>query len=146
MQLADLYNAYGESRNARRTYTEAWQTLVEADAAEDIFYGYFGEPISIYSVQLPDVYPTNSKTLELFADDPDLFRNGLLVTDFDVDENGRIDNIRIIESDPAGLMDKKISYLLGRQFYRPRMLNGETVTTEGLQIRHGFSYLPKKES
>ena len=146
VQLADLYNAYGESRNARRTYAAAWQTLADADAAEDIVYGYFGEPTRIYSVQLPDVYPTNSKTLELFTDDPDLFRNGLLVADFDVDENGRIDNIRIIESDPAGLMDKKISYLLGRQFYRPRMLDGETVTTEGLQIRHGFSYLPKQET
>jgi tetratricopeptide (TPR) repeat protein len=143
VELGDLYNAYGDTRNARRAYTGAWQTLTKANAADEVYERYFGSPTNIWRVELPDVYPSSSKTRKLFVEDPDQFRNGLVVAEFDIDENGRVKNILIVESDPPNLIDKKISYLLGRYFYRPRFANGVPVQTGGQRIRHNFSYLPQ---
>jgi hypothetical protein len=77
------------------------------------------------------------------VEEPDLFSEGLLAVEFDIDQNGRATNIRIIESDPEGLLDKRIIYLLGRHFYRPRFEDGTPVLTQDIQLSHNFVYLAK---
>jgi tetratricopeptide (TPR) repeat protein len=144
VEIGDFYNGFNDLRDARRYYTSAWEALLSegGDSSAELLNQYFGAPVNIWSVTLPDVYPLNSKTATLALEEPDLFREGLLVAEYDIDQNGRADNIRIIESDPAGMLDKRISYLLGRNFYRPRYADGVPVVTEGQQLRHRFIYLP----
>ena len=134
---------FNDLRNARRYYISAWETLVNegGDDSQRLLEDYFLEPVIIWSIQLPDVYPLNSKTAVLAAEEPDLFSEGLLAVEFDIDQNGRATNIRIIESDPEGLMDKRVIYLLGRYFYRPRFEDGAPVLTKDIQLSHNFSYL-----
>jgi tetratricopeptide (TPR) repeat protein len=143
VEMGDFYNGFNDLRDARRYYISAWETLVNegGDDSERLLEDYFSEPIIIWSVRLPDVYPLNSKTAVLAAEEPDLFREGLLAVEFDIDQNGRAANIRIIESDPEGLLDKRIIYLLGRYFYRPRFKDGAPVLTQDIQLSHSFIYL-----
>jgi len=146
VEIGDFYNGFNDRRSARRYYTSAWGTLTRegGNDSPELLEKYFGAPVNIWSVQLPNVYPANSKTATLAIENPDLFREGLLMAEYDIDDDGRADNIRIIESDPAGLLDKRVTYLLGRYFYRPRFAEGVPVATEGIQLRHQFSYLPEK--
>jgi hypothetical protein len=144
VEIGDYYNSFGDLRDAGRYYGYAWQTLTEADAAEDIYQTYFGEPVMIWSVQLPYVYPSNPKTRELLQTEPDQFADGFIMVEFVVNEYGRVDDIRIIESDPPKLLDKRIKYLMGRSFYRPRLVDGSAVVSDELQLRHNFSYLRSK--
>jgi len=145
VEMGDFYNGFNDLRDARRYYTAAWETLVNEGGNDSarLLENYFSKPIIIWSVQLPDVYPLNSKTAVLAAEEPDLFSAGLLAVKFDIDQNGRATNIRIIESDPEGLLDKRVIYLLGRYFYRPRFEDGAPVLTRDLQLSHSFSYLAK---
>ena len=146
VEIGDSYNVYNDLREARRYYTRAWQTLASegGNDKQKLLEQYFGTPVNIWSVRLPDVYPTNSKTASRALENPDAFLEGLLVAEYEIDEDGRIDNIRFIESDPAGLLDKRVIYLLGRYFYRPRFADGAPVLTEGIELRHRFRYLPEK--
>jgi hypothetical protein len=144
VEIGDYYNSFGDLRDAGRYYGYAWQTLMEADAAEDIYQTYFGKPVTIWSVQLPYVYPSNSKTRELLQSEPDQFADGFIMVEYVVNKHGRADDIRIIESDPPSLMDKRVKYLMGRNFYRPRFVDGAAVVSEELQLRHNFSYLRSK--
>jgi tetratricopeptide (TPR) repeat protein len=145
VEMGDFYNGFNDLRRARRYYTLAWETLVNEGGNDStrLLENYFSHPIIIWSIQLPDVHPLNSKTAVLAAEEPDLFSEGLLAMEFDIDQNGRATNIRIIESDPEGLMDKRIIYLLGRYFYRPRFEDGMPVLTRDIQLSHSFSYLAK---
>ena len=145
VEIGDFYNGFNDLRSARRYYTSAWGTLTRegGDDGPELLEKYFGAPVNIWSVRLPDVYPINSKTARLAAENPDLFREGLLVAEYEIDDDGRADNIRIIESDPEGMLDKRVTYLLRRYFYRPRFAEGVPVATEGIQLRHLFSYLPE---
>jgi hypothetical protein len=147
VEMGDFYNGYNDFNDARKSYSSAWETLISegGDAGTALLEHYFGTPVNIWSVQLPDVYPSNSKTAVLALEEPDLFREGLLTVEYDIDLNGRADNIRVIESDPEGLLDKRVIYLLGRYYYRPSYKDGLPIVTEGTQLSHHFSYLAETE-
>jgi hypothetical protein len=144
VEIGDYYNGSNDQRNALRYYTLAWETLTTegGDESPRLLEYYFGTPVNIWSMQLPDIYPLNTRTAKLTVENPDLFREGFLVAEYDVSQNGRTDNIRIIEADPAGLLDRRVVSLIGRYFYRPRFENGIAVVTASLQLRHRFIYLP----
>ncbi|MEJ2139465.1 MAG: tetratricopeptide repeat protein [Gammaproteobacteria bacterium] len=140
VEIGDFYNGFGDRREARDYYQRAWVILADENAT-DAQQRYFGAPVIISSVDLPQVYPMNSKTSRLYLEDPDRFAEGQLLLRYNVDENGRVDDIKIVESNPPDLMDKRISYLLGRFLYRPRLVEGEPVLTANIDARHRFSYL-----
>lgn len=143
VEIGDFYNGFGDLRDARKYYLLAWEIL-ETEQAIGAQEKYFATPVNIWSVQLPDVYPMNSKTKALYVEDPDRFINGQVLAQYDIDDFGRVDNITIIESDPTGLIDKRVRYLLTRYFYRPRIVAGEPLVTEAIALTHRFSYLPEK--
>lgn len=140
VEIGDFYNGFGDLRSARSYYQRAWKTLASENAI-DAQQRYFGAPVIISSVSLPEVYPMNTKTSTLYLQDPDRFAEGNLILRYDVDENGRVENIKVVESDPSGLMEKRISYLLTRFLYRPRLVAGEPVVSQDVQAMHRFSYL-----
>jgi hypothetical protein len=146
VEIGDFHNAYGARGDARRAYTQAWQTLVSANAPQEVFDRYFASPVIISRLRMPDVHPNNSKTAELWLQDPDRFRTGTLQIDFDIDDYGRVKKTRVVEADPAGLLENRTIYLLGRYIYRPRMADGNPVATEAQRFSHTFYYLPDEEA
>jgi tetratricopeptide (TPR) repeat protein len=140
VQIADSYNLFGSRRDAQRYYVGAWNTLEQLGDQEALLDEYFALPVSLQSNSLPNIYPDNSKTIERFQEDPNRFMSGYVTAEYDIDASGRVRNIRIIESYPADMLDKRVSILLSRRNYRPRMLDGVPVETKAEQLQHEFNY------
>jgi tetratricopeptide (TPR) repeat protein len=140
VEIGDFYNAFGDARGARKYYIAAAQTLKDASADEALIQAYFGMPVNIWQVELPPAYPTNSKTRELLLNNPDEFQQGSVLLEYDIDHNGRVKNVRVVEADPAEMLEKKVAYLITRYIYRPRLDTGTPVTTTGIRLQHSFSY------
>jgi tetratricopeptide (TPR) repeat protein len=140
VQIGDFYNLFGSRGDAQRYYVEAWNTLEQLGEQETRLEKYFGSPVNLRNDMLPPVYPDNSKTMELFQKDPAEFMSGYLTAEYDIDTTGRVQNIRIIESYPVDLLDKRVSRILSRQTFRPRILDGAPVETKGEQLQHEFNY------
>jgi tetratricopeptide (TPR) repeat protein len=142
IEIGDVHNLNGESREARRSYTQAWQILTEAQADTDIFETFFDTPTQIGLINLPAIFPEDDETRELWRSNPDRFRPASLQALIDIDDYGRTENIRITETTPKNLLGDRALYLLKRYRYRPRFVNGQPVATINLPISHTFSYLP----
>jgi tetratricopeptide (TPR) repeat protein len=140
VELGDNYTIFESRRDARRSYTGAWQLLSESGGHDEDLDRLFGAPIIIRSNSLPDVYPDNSKTQEMALSNPDRFEPGYINLRFDISETGRVNNVEIIESDPPELLDKKVMRALSRYIYRPRLAEGEALNTENMQLSHAFLY------
>jgi len=145
IEIGDTHSINGQTREARRSYTEAWQILANAGTDATVIDAYFGTPTHIGWHSLPDVYPDNRKTRELWSSDPDRFRPAALQALVDIDDYGLTSNVRIIEASPQGLLEDTAVRLLKRYRFRPRFEAGQPVATSNLQINHSFSYLPDQQ-
>ncbi|MDP6435668.1 MAG: energy transducer TonB [Gammaproteobacteria bacterium] len=141
IELGDNYSMLGSMRDARRVYQSAWQILAEEDEADKLHNNYFGTPVGIRAERLPDVYPSRSKNRKLLHKQPDAFLTGYVNISYDIDKSGRVKNVEVLESDPPGLIDKRIKILVSRIGYRPRMVDGEPVATPNNRLSHEFMYL-----
>jgi tetratricopeptide (TPR) repeat protein len=140
VQVGDFYNLFGSRRDAQRYYVGAWNTLEQLGDQEVLLEEYFGIPVNLQGADLPDVYPDSSSTITRFRENPNKFMSGYVTAEYDIDASGRVENIRIIESYPADLLDKRVRMTLSRQNYRPRMLDGVPVATQAEQLQHEFNY------
>jgi tetratricopeptide (TPR) repeat protein len=140
IQIGDFYNLFGNRNNARRYYKIAWDRLDALGGKEELLDNYFGSPVMLEGPALPDVYPMNSSTAELLVQQPQRFREGYVMAEFNVEADGRVRKIRIIESAPASLIDKRVRIVLARQRYRPRFIAGEALASNGERLRHQFNY------
>jgi tetratricopeptide (TPR) repeat protein len=145
VQIGDVYNLFGNRRNAQRYYVGAWNTLEQLGGQETLLEEYFAMPVHLGNSNLTEVYPNNLQTMTDYQQDPDKFMSGHITAKFDVDTSGRVQNIRIIESDPTGLLDKHVRMKLSRQNYRPQILDGIPVEAKDEQLQHQFSYEFQRE-
>ena len=67
-------------------------------------------------------------------------QNGYVVVSYDVDEGGRSDNIRVVESVPPGLYDYIVKNHVRGFAFRPRFAEGQPVRTrnETFEVRYSF--------
>ena len=140
VKLGDLYNRYGKRNSAASNYERAWQELSVDTEFADQRDEYFKDPQRIGGLAM--------RTLRFgpgVIEDSELLRDGYVVLGYSVDANGRVEDARIIESDPPELMDSKVQRVLQRSLFRPRMREGVTVATSDLIYRHTFRYLPQQE-
>ena len=145
IEIGDTHSVNGQTREARRSYTDAWQILTSARTEADVIGTYFGAPTHIGPRSLPDVYPDNRKTRELWNSDPDRFQPGSLQALVDVDDYGLASNVRVTEANPPDLLEDRALSLLKRYQFRPRFEGGQPVATSNLPINHVFNYLPDKQ-
>ena len=64
---------------------------------------------------------------------------GSISMKYDVDTNGQTINIEVIESTPKGIIDREASKIINRVIYRPKYIDAEPQSTEGLSISHQFN-------
>lgn len=139
--LGDFYNLIGERTSARRAYRRAWDVLdtgeLENMAALDERFGE-PKPLSRQDV-VEDPGPVG--TVADFADTYDDGTNlGYVSVVFDVNARGRVENQRIIESEPPRFRDAEALRWVRRFVYRPKMADKEPVAARDRQFRYNFRY------
>jgi tetratricopeptide (TPR) repeat protein len=137
--LGDLNLAYGKSKSAREQYVEAWKDLSGSDELLAERDGYFARPRRVAGRRLHRVAGgedrnANSRPV------PDSLLPGFVVVTLAVDQDGRVSNPKVIESEPPGLMDEHVLSVLASSRFRPRMSEGAVVASPDAVFRHDFRY------
>jgi tetratricopeptide (TPR) repeat protein len=139
--LGDLYNRYGKSNSSKANYESAWQALSVDESYAVQRDEYFLEPMRIGGLSFA--------TLRFgpgVREDSELLRDGYVLLGYTISAAGRAEDLRVIEAEPAELMDKKVARVMERSYFRPRISEGVVVDTTDQLYRHDFRYLPEGES
>jgi len=142
VELGDLNLMMGKRKTASNYYKDAWDALSASADPEGQRSLYFAEPVRIMGPVAPAIFPVPSRRSPAPLN-KDL-QPGSVVVRFDVDEHGRVLNPTVIEAEPAGLLDKRVTEALEGNLYRPRYVDAAPVAATGLIYRHEFRYLPEK--
>jgi tetratricopeptide (TPR) repeat protein len=140
VEMGDIYNTFDRIQQSTKTYTEAWQEFAKLpDGAENI-ERYFGDPVRIRVVPIARQYPTGSGAIDP-ASSPDAFRDGFVALRYIVNDQGRVEDVTVIESDPPDLdgFDQKVASRFSKGVYRPRFsAEGEPAVSPEQVYRHEF--------
>ena len=145
VELGDLYTSFGKADSAEVRYVEAWQQLSQDDAHLEQREVYFREPLRVAGLPFSALEFADGSRRDMPAD-KDLLRQGYVLVGYAVSDKGRVQDARIIESEPVGLLDTRVVNTLGRSYYRPRLVDGNAVATEDLLYRHDFFYLEDRQA
>lgn len=63
---------------------------------------------------------------------------GFVIAEFTVKKNGRVRNIKIIDSKPKKLFDKAVKKAIKKFIYEPRVVGGKKVDTKGVKTKMIF--------
>lgn len=136
VEFGDLYLIWGKRNSSAEAYADAWRTLSSDEKYADQRDRYFKQPVRLSWTAPPTVYPASARKLPAGS----MLEPGYVVVKYTVDPTGRISSAEVIESDPAGLIDKSVLDAVRRSVYRPRHVDGEPTVAEGLSLRHDFAY------
>ena len=137
VRLGDLYARAGKIDRAQVRYAEAWQDLSRNDDYLGLREKYFANPVRVAGQNLSALaYAPNSR------DKPEnALSDGYVLISYAVTANGRTENVKVIESTPPGMMDKALVSTFTRSYFRPRLVDGVPVDTDGLLYQLNFRYL-----
>lgn len=126
VHLGDWHLYYDQRGTAFKMYKQAYEVLAAAGKEPAELERLFGKPVTVPSLRLdlPDVEQKLDQEREF------------LNVSFDVTRSGRARNIRFDE-DAAGEdgARRRIKKLLSESKFRPRLVDGEPVDTEGVTLR-----------
>ena len=135
VRLGDLYTRFNKTRTARANYERAWQFLSTDEALLTLRDEYFSTPQRVGGLTFSALrFASGSR-----SGNDDLLE-GYILLGYSVDDEGHPEDVRVIEADPAGLMDERVTSTMQRSWFRPRFEDGLPVATEGLIYRHDFRY------
>ena len=135
IDLGDTYTSYGRTQSAVKAYQDCWQLIKEDPTLRPEIEERFSKPVRVRSIFIPKRYPINQS-----IDNNKSYEQGFLTVRFDVETNGKTSKVTIIESDPSKLLDKVALSAIKNTIYRPTYIDAEAQRSEGLTIRHEFSY------
>ncbi|MEX2327555.1 MAG: tetratricopeptide repeat protein [Pseudomonadales bacterium] len=141
VDLADIYTVTSD-RRAHATYLEAWNLLDAHPELDDVKNELFGMPRRLYPeknyVIRLDRLPSHvdgDTTVPLYAD-----------VEFSVIDDGRVSDVRVIDGNVPNEEKNYIRKRLGYSRYRPRIVDGEFVETQGLMLHQAFEYVEPERS
>jgi TonB family protein len=130
--VGDWNTAFGKMGYAGMEYQRSWEllgTLPNGEALRAEWYAganyVLYEPISQRGVS------TEREAMP-----------GHVLVQFDIDVAGNPQDVRILESDPAGFKDEAVLRHVRRSRFRPWVVAGAVAPGPGLAIRVDFRYLP----
>lgn len=138
--LGDLHIVFRRPGAAHERYAEAWKELSTDQSLTEQRDVYFGRPSRITGPRLPEVVGAEGLD-QAGPRDGSAIASGFVLARFVVDAEGAARDAVIIESDPPGMLDEKVLRALAGTTFRPRLVEGQIVATEGVQFRHDFRYL-----
>ena len=134
LDLGDTYISFGRIQSAKKAYLECWMLINEDQLMREIIEDRFSEPVRVRNVQIPKTFP-----LPIIGEEIGETMPGSISINYDVDTNGQTINIEIIESSPKGIIDREASKIINRVIYRPKYIDAEPQSTEGLSTRHEYN-------
>ena len=143
LQMASVLRDLGDWEVAFNTfpagneYREAWVLLDGHEDGERFQRRWFDQPVYVLQER------ANDRGL-VDPDEPGA-RAGHVLVVFDVTPAGRTTNVSILESEPSGLKDETTARSIELSRFRPRMVDGEIVSAQGISRRFTFFYEPDPE-
>ena len=135
--LGDFY-IITSNEKAQETYLNAWAILQETPETQQLALSLFGSPVRLYPRNSPFLYLDRTPDGVTIGDE--LFAN----LQYDVSPDGHVREIEVIDKNIPNKGVRLLRQTLRASRYRPRIHNGELVSTEALQIRQLFAVLYKK--
>lgn len=135
LDLGDWNMAVTRRNSALSRYTEAWHRLSDAENGEELRARWFSRPAAVTSPQ-PSWLGVSQRGAEPGLED------GRVVAGYTVTEQGRAEDILIIESHPAGLKDTTVRRTLRSHRFRPRFEAGEPVAAPDQTYIFEFGFRP----
>ena len=134
VDLGDFYIIISDER-ARETYLSAWTILQETPETQQLASYLFDSPVRLYPRNPDFLYL--ERTPDGVTTGDELFVN----LQYDVSPNGHVREIEIIDKNVPNKGVRLLRQVLRASRYRPRIHNGELVSTEALEVRQLFAVL-----
>jgi len=134
--IGDWHVAFGKVGLNGDEYRRAWQLLGGVEEGERLRREWFTEPRYVLHES-----PSTQGTTD--ASEPGTVAGHVLLA-FDVDERGRTSNVVVLESSPPGFKDDTAIRSISRSRFRPRLVNGEILRTNGVKREFSFHYTPEE--
>lgn len=133
LDIGDWYVLSGRFEDSEYTdaYQQAWALLATAENSEALRSEWFATLTTLREAPIRWRRVTDNPSAP----------EGVLTLEFTVDVRGRAHDIRVIESDPAGLMDTAGITQISNSIFRPRITDG-LVTPSTRTFTRKFRYQP----
>ena len=133
VDLGDLYEITSDGR-ADETYLEAWNLLDKPEYG-DLRNTLFGTPTRVLPARrktiVIDRYPSGAEEGEpLYVD-----------AVYTVRTNGTVSNVDIVDGNVSNEDKRMVRHYLSNMRYRPRLVDGKPVETEGLMTHQSFDVI-----
>ncbi|MBT8094570.1 MAG: hypothetical protein KJP08_07165 [Gammaproteobacteria bacterium] len=137
--MGDFLSQQTPNRDAVvRYYQRGWDLLSTDEQYHELRDSLFSRPLHLN--EIPPASPSAMLKLLEKAADPGAATNGHIVVRYDVDAGGRPDNIRVVESVPAGLHDYMVVNHVRRFAFRPRFADGRPARTPNQAFELHYSW------
>jgi TonB family protein len=136
VRLGDLYTRSGKQTTADEHYSAAWRDLSRDDLHIDLRDRFFENPVRVSGRQLSRLaYAPGSRD-----EAPETLEDGYVLISYTVKSDGRTEDVKVVESEPPGMMDKSLVSTFMRSHFRARRIEGQAVDTDRLLYQLDFRY------
>lgn len=132
-ELGDYHVVFGDAQGSAAAYGASWNALAaHAELGAGYANRFFSEVSRLY-YQQPDAPANTTKGADYFTE-------GYVLTQFTVETDGSLSDITIVESVPVEMQERLFVKALEQGRFRPRVVDGEPVTTPRVQMRNNYGY------
>lgn len=135
IHLGDIYTITSDGR-ARDIYIKAWNAMQDNPDYDELKAELFGTPTRLHP-EISGVLYLKRKPDAAVTPDTELY----IDVSYSVKANGHVGNIRLIDKNVPNAQVRYIRSQLADTRFRPRIFDGEPVTTENLMIHQIFKVL-----
>jgi hypothetical protein len=145
LSLADFYTLFDMKGRARRYYAAAWELLSASEVTRVARAADLESPVALVRSE-PYPYANFEYDRNRGDIDPNEYIQGEIVVAFTINEQGRTENLRLVEAEPADFseMEMRVFNAVDQFVYRPRYADGQAVPTGDQQYQARYFYLPSE--
>lgn len=140
LALGDFYMYSNNPQRGRQVYAETWALLSEGEEQLAVRRDQLEQVIPLKQDKLPLYVSASSEDSNAEGENPLL--QGSISIGYEVSTRGRATGLELIEARPPEF-ERMINYVqreLRRRIFRPRLVDGEVVSTPDLVLVHKYFY------
>lgn len=141
VELADWEQLFDRRRSAADLYRQAYRELAADDATRATADKLFGRPVALPELEFVESDLEQAASLRAANDEESIEPINYVLVSFDVNRFGDAENIQVLESRPEDNAEyrSQIKRSLETTRFRPRLMDGEPVNTQGLTQKFVFT-------